>query len=206
MDELFVFVPACLALNLSLGPNNILALNRGYQIGVGFAVTAGLARLLVFVPMIAVSACGLGVMLSSSDMLYSIVKFGGTIYLCWLGISLLRNSHRAKEYAVASGNRGVLRAFRQEAVAATGNPKAILIFTAFFPQFVNLETFAQSYFVLGTIFLGLEAIAISFYALVGRFAASLFASQMHSLNRASGCSLIAFGIALLFSEPPGHVG
>ncbi|HCI07903.1 MAG TPA: lysine transporter LysE, partial [Sulfitobacter sp.] len=55
MIDYLVFVPACFAINLAFGPNNLMALTNGAQRGVGFAVIASLGRLIAFIPMIAVS-------------------------------------------------------------------------------------------------------------------------------------------------------
>ena len=49
---------------------------------------------------------------------------------------------------------------RQEFLIAIGNPKAILIFTAFFPQFIDSAHYLASFAVLGAIFLVLEFAAI----------------------------------------------
>src|SRR5690606_41352375 len=52
---------------------------------------------------------------------------------------------------------------RQEFLVAIGNPKAILIFTAFFPQFVDMNNYWTSFMIQGVIFLLLEVIAIAAY-------------------------------------------
>ncbi len=202
MIDLLVVLPACLALNLAMGPNNLLALNSSYQIGVRFAVTAGLARLMVFAPMIIISACGLGVVLSGSAVLFMIIKTGGAVYLVWLGLGMLRRSFQTSDRGGPIQAGGLLSAFRREGLVAIGNPKAILIFTAFFPQFVDVHNFVRSYAVMGVSFLMMEALAISFYAALGRIASSLAASKLHWINRISGCAMIGFGCALLYSENP----
>lgn len=205
MIDLLVFVPACFALNLAFGPNNLLALSHGAQRGIGFALTAGLARLLVFTPMIALSAVGLGVVLSTSAVLFTGLKLLGAAYLIWLGIKLWRNSSKSQMSDVAGRALPMWGAFRQEGVIAMGNPKAILIFAAFFPQFVDLNAYGQSYLILGSIFLGLEALAICLYAAVGKFAARAAASRLVWIERASGAGMIGFGLLLLLAKRPSVV-
>ncbi|WP_138469411.1 LysE family translocator [Poseidonocella sp. HB161398] len=204
MTDLLLFLPACFALNLAFGPNNLLALTHGAQNGVAFAAAASLARLAVFVPMIAASALGLGMLLSASALLFGAVKIAGAAYLIWMGIRLLR-SRPAQAGGGAAGERPAFRlAFRREALAAIGNPKAILIFAAFFPQFVDTSAYWQSYALLGAVFLALEACAILIYAAAGRFAAALAASRLHWFQRGSGGGMIVFGLLLLFSPQPGR--
>ena len=91
MIDWFIFLPACFALNLAFGPNNLLAMTYGAKTGVTFAQKAALGRLLIFIPMIAVSALGLGVFLTASALLFAVVKAVGAAYLIWLGFSLWRS-------------------------------------------------------------------------------------------------------------------
>lgn len=202
MIDLLVFLPACFALNLAFGPNNLLALTHGAQSGIGFAVGASMARLAVFVPMIAASALGLGVLLSTSAVLFGAVKVVGALYLIWMGIKLLRTSPAAAGMGPVAPT--FPQAVRREAFSAASNPKAILIFAAFFPQFVDTSAYWQSYATLGVIFLMLEACAITIYASAGRFAAGFASSRLHWFQRVSGGGMIAFGILLLFSRQPGR--
>lgn len=203
MIDLLVFVPACFALNLAFGPNNLLALGHGAERGVGFAVTAGLARLVVFAPMIAASALGLGVLMATSATLFGAVKVIGALYLLWLGGKLLRSRPKG-DAATVPVPTGLRTAWRREGLAAISNPKAILIFAAFFPQFVDPAAYWASYATLGGLFLVLEAGAITVYALAGRFAARFAATRLHWFQRASGAGMVLFGLLLLLSPQPGR--
>lgn len=202
MIEWIVFLPACFALNLAFGPNNLLAMTHGAKGGVGFAQCAALGRLAVFVPMIAVSALGLGFILTTSALVFNIVKVIGTIYLIWLGVSLWRSSKSVELGAVEGGKTPLSRAFRSEAIVALSNPKAILIFAAFFPQFVAIEAYWQSYAMLGGAFLGMEAIAIFAYAVAGRFASKFATGKLAMMQRVSGLTMGLFGVLLLLSPQP----
>ncbi|WP_319531932.1 LysE family translocator [uncultured Cohaesibacter sp.] len=204
MTQLMLFIPACFALNLALGPNNLLALTHGAQKGVGFAFGAATARLAVFAPMIAASALGLGMLLSTSALLFTAIKIIGAFYLVWLGVKLLRTAKLMSSMDVEHKTLSFRQAFRREGIVAVGNPKAILIFAAFFPQFLDTSAYWQSYATLGSIFIGLEALAILIYATVGRFAAVYMSSRLHWFQRVSGGGMIAFGILLLFSRSPAR--
>lgn len=202
MIDLFLFVPACFVLNLAFGPNNLLAMTHGAQRGVTFAVGAGLGRILTFVPMILISALGLGIILSTSALVFTIVKVVGAAYLIWLGWNILKSSSSANKTALQGDLPSLSKAFCSEALVAIGNPKAILIFAAFFPQFVSTEAYLESYAILGAIFLGLELVALSIYALVGRIAAKSAASKLHWFQRISGVGMMIFGGLLLFAKRP----
>jgi len=202
MIDLYLFIPACFALNLALGPNNLLALTHGAQGGPLFASLAGIARLLVFGPMIVISALGLGVILSASAIVFTAIKLLGAAYLVWLGMKLLKSSFVVQAADLSAEPTKIKDAFRREGLVALGNPKAILIFAAFFPQFVNVEAYAQSYFTLGAIFLLLEAFVICLYAATGHFAARVAASKLHLFQRVSGIGMIIFGMLLLLTKRP----
>jgi threonine/homoserine/homoserine lactone efflux protein len=89
-------------------------------------------------------------------------------------------------------------------MVALSNPKAILIFAAFFPQFVVLENYWQSYAMLGVAFLLMEAVAIVVYALAGRFASSFASNKLPAMQRVSGVKMCIFGVLLLVSPQPSR--
>lgn len=204
MIDWLIFIPACFALNLAFGPNNLLAMTNGARHGVLFAQRAAVGRLLMFVPMITVSALGLGLLLSASALLFNTVKIIGAIYLIWLGVSLWLGAKTATPAGPSdtSASRGT--AFRAEAMVAASNPKAILIFAAFFPQFVSIEAYWQSYAMLGVSFLIMEAVAIFTYAALGRFASQFARDRLSWMQRASGSMMCLFGVLLLFSPQPSR--
>jgi len=198
--NLWLFIPACFALNLAFGPNNLLALTHGAQRGVGFAVLAGFGRLVAFVPMIALAGLGLGLLLSASALAFTLVKVIGAAYLIWIGLRLLRAG--AADQASTASSTSWPAAMRREALVALGNPKAILIFAAFFPQFVDPSAYGASYVTLGALFLLLELAAIACYACTGRVVARVGRVPLHWLSRVSGAGMIAFGGLLLLTRRP----
>ena len=202
MIDYLVFVPACFALNLAFGPNNLLALTHGAQRGAAFSIAAALGRLPVFAVMIAIVALGLGLILSTSAFIFTAIKLIGAAYLVWIGIRLWRSSYAMQRSQLPDAPKEFRTALRREALIASGNPKAMLIFAAFFPQFVQLEAYAQSYLILGALFLLLELLAITIYALIGHIAARTAANRLHWFQRASGIGMILFGSLMLFAKHP----
>lgn len=202
MIDWVVFVPACFALNLAFGPNNLLAMTHGAKSGVTFAQKAAVGRLVVFISMIALSALGLGAVLRTSAFVFSVVKFIGAAYLIWLGISLWRRAKSLETSGFGTEPSTVRQAFKAEATVAISNPKAILIFAAFFPQFVTVDAFWQSYAMLGVTFLLMEAVAISVYATLGKVASKYASNKLPMMQRVSGLMMCLFGALLLASPQP----
>ncbi|MNS84391.1 Homoserine/homoserine lactone efflux protein [compost metagenome] len=79
-----------------------------------------------------------------------------------------------------------------------------MIFTAFFPQFIQQDAYWQSFATLGVIFLLLEVVAIAVYAFVGSRLSGLMrnARALKRVNQISGSMMMAFGVMLAFARRP----
>jgi threonine/homoserine/homoserine lactone efflux protein len=201
---LLLFVPACLALNLAFGPNNLLSLTYGLQQGVRTAVLASGGRLVAFALMIGLTALGVGAVLAASETAFTILKWAGAAYLVWLGVKILRASGASTPSIEPSPERTLRSLSLQEFWTAIGNPKAILIFTAFLPQFIESDAYWTSFALTGLIFLVLEVFAVLLYAVLGHRLSALIRNRrvVGWLNRISGATMIGFGVALLFARRP----
>jgi threonine/homoserine/homoserine lactone efflux protein len=205
----WLFLPACFAINMALGPNNLLSISNGARNGVRCAVLVAFGRLLAFAAMIVIAGLGLGALLLASATLFTLLKFGGAAYLVWIGIKLFRSGpallSQVPGYAEGDRTSNKLRRLaKQEFLVAAGNPKAILVFTAFFPQFVDRSAYATSFVVLGATFLMLELVAIAIYAVIGARLGTLTngAWGFRWFNRVSGSIMIGFGLLLAFLRRP----
>jgi threonine/homoserine/homoserine lactone efflux protein len=167
LPTLALFLPACFALNMAPGPNNLLSVSNSTRYGYRTACVAGIGRLLAFAGMIALASAGLAVVLQTSEVLFYGIKIVGAAYLFYLAWQLWR-ADPGVENVVTGAPAGRLTLARQEFLVAAGNPKAILIFTAFLPQFVDPnQAVTPQFAVLGALFLMLEWIAIGAYAYMG---------------------------------------
>ena len=204
LETLLMFVPACFALNMVFGPNNLLSVTIGARYGLQAALLAASGRLAAFIMMIAVAALGMGALLMASEIAFTAVKFLGAAYLVWLGVKILRSQPELAPERPEVGAHGVRGYIRQEFLVAIGNPKAILIFTAFFPQFVVPENYWGSFMILGAVFLTLELLAIALYAYAGTRLSGLMrnARGLRWINRVSGSTMIAFGALLAAARRP----
>ncbi|NBJ10258.1 LysE family translocator [Microvirga arsenatis] len=204
VSTLLLFVPACFALNLAFGPNNLLSLTYGLQQGVRTAVLASGGRLIAFALMIGLTALGVGAVLAASETAFTILKWAGAAYLVWLGFKILRTSGSVTASFEPAPRRSLRSLSLQEFWTAIGNPKAILIFTAFLPQFIEPEAYWTSFALNGLVFLLLEVVAVLFYAVLGQRLSALSRNKpvVGWLNRISGATMIGFGVALLFTRRP----
>lgn len=203
-QTLLLFLPACFALNMAFGPNNLLSMSIGARCGLRTAMIAALGRIIAFIMMIAIAALGMGAVLMASETAFAMVKFLGAAYLVWLGIRILRSKEKLPSKPARHGRYEVHGFMRQEFLVAIGNPKAILIFTAFFPQFVVREDYWGSFLILGAIFLLLELLAIALYAYAGTRLSRVMRNPrgLRWINRISGGTMIAFGVLLAMAGRP----
>lgn len=204
LSTLLLFIPACFALNLAPGPNNLLSINNAANLGFKSSCIAGIGRLIAFIIMLFLASLGLAVVLHTSEVIFNIIKTIGVIYLLYLAIQLWRSPiDDSLLNNVQNSSRNHLKLAKQEFFVAIGNPKAILIFTAFLPQFINptISTGAQ-FMVLGILFLVLEFIAIMLYAYIGLHIQKLLAKPKSKkvFNRICA-SLLAFAsLGLLLTQ------
>ncbi len=137
----FVFVLAAVALSLTPGPNGLLCLDHGVRYGLGRTVFTALGAVAGMSLLIGASLAGLGAVMQTSELLFTLVKWAGAAYLVWLGIRLWR----APGYSAAAldGTAAAVRpiardrAFLQGLLVAVSNPKALIFFATFLPQFMQ---------------------------------------------------------------------
>jgi threonine/homoserine/homoserine lactone efflux protein len=202
LSTLALFVPACFALNMAPGPNNLLSISNATRYGFRRACAAGAGRLLAFGGMIALASAGLAAVLHTSELLFYGIKTVGAAYLFYLAFQLWRAAPGAQAESAAP-DVGLMQLARQEFLVAAGNPKAILIFTAFLPQFVNPAlAMAAQFAVLGALFLVLEMAAIAVYAWMGVHLRRWFAQPRGKRIFNRGCAglLAGAGLGLLLSR------
>lgn len=197
-----LFLPACFVLNMAPGPNNLLSMANAKRYGVSVACYAGVGRLVAFAGMITLAATGLATVLYTSEKLFFMIKVAGGLYLLWLAFQLwvADPSDRGNE---ALGDMSLFQLARQEFLLAAGNPKAILIFTAFLPQFVDPSGhIGLQFLILGVLFLILEWVAIAVYAYFGKVLRHWFSrpSMRRLFNRLCSGLLGSAGVGLLLTR------
>lgn len=202
LATLSLFLPACFALNMAPGPNNLLSVSNATRYGFQRACSAGIGRILAFAGMITLAGAGLSVVLQTSEWLFQAIKIVGAAYLLYMAWQLWRANTETEE-EIAGASVGFWALARQEFLVAAGNPKAILLFTAFLPQFVDPGRPVPAQFaLLGVLFLSLEWIAISAYAYMGLHMRRWFAEPRGKriFNRCCAGLLSAAASVLLLAK------
>lgn len=199
---LALFIPACFALNMIPGPNNLLSMANAQRYGFKYAIGAGIGRIAAFVIMIFLAAMGLATVLYASETVFLTIKVAGAFYLFWVAYKLW-NSKVLEFVEQKQKDNNIYLLAKQEFLLAAGNPKAILIFTAFLPQFIDSSrNSGYQFFILGIVFLCLELLAISIYAIFGVYLRNWFSKpNMKKLfNRCCAFFIGFIGISLLIDR------
>ncbi len=195
-DTWLLYVITCLGIAVVPGPNALLVLTHGALHGARktlFTISGGV---LGFALVLCFCALGLGALIQASATGFMVLKVVGGLYLIWLGFGLWRAAPVSLETPVTNSLRsGSL--FRQGLVSAISNPKALLLFTAFIPPFLDphRNLIAQT-----------AAIALT-YAVVEFVVEYLVASAAHRVrpwlartgrrfNKVCGGFFVLFGLAL----------
>lgn len=199
-SSLGLFALTELLLCLSPGPAVCLVLSQALMGGVrrstwsAFGILGG--NLLYF----ALSATGLGAVLMASYRVFSAVKWAGAAYLVWLGLSTFFSRSPALSVQAAratspAGFRLMLSGFLMQ----IANPKAILMFTAFLPQFVDpTAPIAGQMVLMAAISFVIELAVLTVYGCLARQAAAYAARPRYATlsNRVAGSMLLFAAVGM----------
>ncbi len=134
-----VYALAAIGLSLTPGPNGLLSLTHGVRYGFARTVFTVVGGVCGFLVLIAASLAGMGALLAASETAFTIAKWIGAVYLVYLGVRLWRAPAAAVSTTPADGTAGrggPAWLFAQGFLVAVSNPKALIFFAAFLPQFM----------------------------------------------------------------------
>jgi threonine/homoserine/homoserine lactone efflux protein len=202
--KLALFLTASLVLAATPGPGMLYVLSRTLAGGKREGILSSLGTFCGGLFHVLAAAAGLSVVLATSAVAFSVVKFAGAGYVIYLGLKMVVGAKRdlASE-AVAQSPKG--SAFVQGMLTEILNPKTALFFLSFIPQFVSRQ---GGHVFSGFIVLGLISVTLN---TAGDVIAVLLAAPLKQLftrshraqinqRRASGLAMIALGSYVAVSD------
>lgn len=188
---------AALGLSLTPGPNSLLVLTHGALHGQRKTLFTVAGGALGFLLLIALSMLGIGAVLQTSANALTVLKLVGGAYLVWLGIQLWRAPPVQLQGHVTSKDSRGATMFRQGLLTAISNPKALLFYGAFLPQFIDpkRELLGQ-FIVMASIFVVIEIAVEYLLALLAHRIRPWFERAGKRFNRVCGGLFVAMGLAL----------
>jgi len=181
------------------GPTTLMVTGHAMSSGTRVALASLLGVALGDFTAIACSVLGLGAVLAASAEAFTILKWIGAAYLVYLGIRLWRAPAVPMGTAAAAtgGRRSIRRAIAESFSVTLLNPKGLLFFAAFLPQFIDphLPTLPQVV-VLALTFEVLAASSLAIYVFMTARARHMMDSPraIKIMNRAGGTMLIGAGL------------
>ena len=201
-EQFFAFLAAAMLITVSPGPDNLMVLGvgiaRGRASGVAFGLGCGLGCLSHTV----LATLGVSALIAASPLAFTLLKIGGGLYLMWLGVQALRSRGGVTMGRAQGEGESLSRLFAKGLLANAINPKVVLFFLSFLPQFVIAE---RGYVGWQTLQLGLTFTlqAALLFALLGYFSGAVgHWLQRHGrvglwLDRLAGTIFVALGVRLL---------
>ncbi len=197
--SLSVFLVAMFLVNITPGPDMLYVIGRS----VGQGRVAGLVGALGIgagcIVHIVAAALGLAAVLEHAPLAFEAIKYAGAVYLVWIGIQAWRTAGAVT--AEAARQVSLRAAFVQGFVTNVTNPKVVLFFLAFLPQFVAHDAPAPGlqFAALGTLFNISGTIVNSAVALCFGTAGDWLKRRPHVWRwqqRATGSLFVALGVRL----------
>lgn len=151
------------------------------------------------------SLFGLGALLATSAFWFTVVKSLGGIYLIYLGIKLLRAGASSGSPVAPAARGSRLRLFANTYAVTALNPKSMVFFVAFLPQFIDHgASVTQQLFVLTVTFVSMATLNATLYAIFAGAARKLLDSprSRRRFDAAGGSLLLAAGVWGLLARRP----
>ncbi len=205
MNLLLVFVLAAVTISLAPGPDMIYVMANAIGRGPGAGLLSALGISIAMLVHTAAAALGLSYLFAQSAWAFEMVRYAGAAYLIWLGVRSLKGPGSNAGDPWPEGT-SASRILRQGFFTNLLNPKVILFFAAFLPQFVAPErgTVILQFLFLGAVFTCLGLLVDSVIAVVSGRARSLISQRpgtLRLLSRLSSVVFVGLGIRLLFVRP-----
>ncbi len=192
-----IYLLAATGLSLSPGPNGLLALTHGAMHGRRKALFTIFGGAFGFTVAIGVSMFGISALLETSLVWLTVMKWLGGAYLVWLGVQVWRAAPIGLEVRGSTTTRGGWSLFQQGALSALTNPKGLLFFAAFLPQFIDpARSLLIQFVIMAGTFAVIEIATEAFIASMAHRVSPWLARVGRRFNQACGGVFVAIGVAL----------
>ncbi|WP_207837755.1 MULTISPECIES: LysE family transporter [unclassified Pseudomonas] len=197
LDTWLIYLLASIGLSLTPGPNSLLALTHGALYGTRRTLFTIVGGVFGFSALIALAMFGLSALLQTSASVLSVLKWVGGAYLIWLGIQLWRSPGLYLELTAQSARLGNAGLFRQGLLSAMANPKVLLFYGAFLPQFIDPQRgLLLQFVVMAATFASVEFLVEYLLARLAFRIRPWLAKGGKGFNRCCGSLFALIGVAL----------
>jgi threonine/homoserine/homoserine lactone efflux protein len=207
IHDLWLFMVSAALVNISPGPDSAYIVGRSLQLGWRAGMMAALGISCGCLVHVFGTAIGLSALLMASSVAFTVIKWVGAAYLCYIGITMLLSRQKSPEGSAEAGTtapRPVLslrQLFWQGVLTDVLNSKVALFFLAFLPQFVNADAphKTTAFLLLGLMFISTGTLWCFTIAALAARAASRLRQRGGALvwiNRALGIVFVYLGVRI----------
>ncbi len=202
IDVWFMFSVIAITNIVSPGPAILLAISNGLTQGLKSVAISSLGNITGLFLVSSVAMIGLGTILKTSSLLFTVFKVVGAIYLIYLGVKSFNNRHnQLGEVSQANGPRKNKRKlFKEGFLIASTNPKAVIFFTALFPLFLDTQApVIPQFFILTMTFMLYSYISLVGYGWLSKSIKNWLnaGKRMVWFHKITGGLFISLGLGLL---------
>jgi len=203
--QIAAFALASLVLIVIPGPGVLFVIGRALAHGRGTALASAAGHAVGNAVVAVCVALGVGTLVERSATVFTAIRLAGAIYLIWLGIQAFRRRGALAEVlASAAEPRGTVRAAREGLIVGVTNPKAVILFAAVLPEFVDRAAghIPAQMLILSAIAIVIGVTSDSCWALVSSAVRSWFAKSPRRLalvGGAGGLAIIGLGVTLVLA-------
>jgi threonine/homoserine/homoserine lactone efflux protein len=200
--DLVAFALASFIIIAVPGPSVLFVIGRALSLGRGTAIASVVGNALGVYVVAVFVAFGLGTIVQRSEVAFLVIKLVGAGYLVWLGILAIRKRHElSTAMRVTAESTSKWRAARQGFVVGVANPKALIMFGAVLPQFVNRAAghVPAQMIVLALISFGIGLLSDSIWALIASGVRDWFIHDPRRLavvGGIGGLAMIGVGVSV----------
>ena len=203
-EQFLGFLAAAILITLSPGPDNMMVLGAGIAKGRARGIAFGLGCALGCLNHTLLAVIGVSALIAASPIAFTALKIAGGLYLIWMGIGALR-SRGAAQVAGSVPDESARRLFFKGLLANAINPKVVLFFLSFLPQFVVTSRGDANWQIawLGLIFTAQAAVL---FGLLGYFSGAIGQWLNRTpragmwLDRIAGAIFVGLGLRLIVAR------
>jgi len=201
LETYLAFVAASLILTMSPGPSILLGMVHALRFGSKKTLFTALGDISANLIQMLLVAIGLGLVIANSVFAFQMLKWGGVAVLVYMSVKMLRAAPLKGPETPGTGSSHPARLFLSGFLVAFGNPKALVFFTAFFPQFIDpAADLGWQLLIMCPTMAALDFAFVMLYATGARSALGFLQAHPGLLNRISGTALMGAAGLLALSR------
>ncbi|MGM9484697.1 LysE family translocator [Roseateles sp. NT4] len=203
--QILAFLATAIVLTATPGPDNLMVLSMGMSRGRRAGIAFGLGCALGCLSHTLLAVIGVSALVAASPLAFTLLKVAGGVYLVWMGVQAWRHAGAVRVGGEAGDATPLRQLFLKGLVANAINPKVVLFFLSFLPQFV-VASQGQMEWQLGLLGLLFTAQAVVLFGLLGYFSGSVGAWLNRRpnaglwLDRLAGTVFIGLGVRMMTSR------